>query len=142
MRVLGEGPDPHLHRPQRVEMSDQLRGRDADEPGGEATLRHERLGRPRGDGAHRAGHCHVLGQIEVVGVRLAGGLGDREVAVVGQARDHRFHRVRGEVVGECVRVGRVQGEGSEIARSVGTHHALGRRPGDVRQLDLVTPRFG
>ena len=142
VRMLGQGADPQLHRAQFVEVGDELRGGDADEPGREPALRHEGLLRADRDGAHRARHFHVLGQVEVVRARLAGGLGDRDVAIEGQARDHRVHRVLGQVPGEGRRIARVQGETGEVAGTVRPHHAFRRAAIDVRQMDSVTARFG
>ena len=140
--MLGQGADAQLHGAQLVEVRDELRGGDADEARREPALRHEGLARADGDGAHRAGDLDVLGQVEVVGVRLAGRLRDRDIAVEGQARDHRVHRVLGEVPGERGRVARIEGEAGEVRRAVRPHHRLGGGAVDVGQLHPVTAGFG
>ena len=61
-------------------------------PGREAALRHERLRRAFGDRAHGARDLDVFGQVEVVHAGAPRRLGDADVAVVGQARDHRVAR--------------------------------------------------
>src|SRR6266478_2512501 len=142
VRVLGQGADAQLHGPQRVKVRDQLGSRDADEPGSETTLRHECLASPRREGAYGARDVHIFCPVEVVGVRLAGGCGDPEVAVVRQARNDGIDRVLGEVPGKRHRIGRIEREGEDVARVVGAHHRLRRSPVDIAQLNLVTARFG
>ena len=118
-------------------------GGDADEARREAALGHERLLGAVGDAAHGARDLDVLGEIEVVGAGLAGRLGDRDVAVVGQARDHRVDRVGGEVLGEGCRIGGVEREcRAGCVPAVRAHHRLGGRAVHVGQLDLVTAGFG
>src|SRR4029077_236404 len=99
VRVLRQGADAQLHGPQRVKVRDQLGSGDADEPGSETTLRHERLARPRSEGAYGARDVHIFCQVEVVGARFAGSCGDPEVAVVRQARNDGIDRMLGEVAG-------------------------------------------
>ena len=73
---------------------------------------------------------------------LTGGLRHRDVAVVGQARDHRVHRMSGEVAGERCGVARIESDSSEVRGPVRACDTLGSCTVDICQLHLVTAGFG
>ncbi len=142
VRMLGQGADAQLHRTQLIEMGDQFRGGDADEPRGESALGDEGLGGATRHRAHRAGDFDVLGEVEVVRARLAGRLRDPDVAVERQARDDRIHRVGLQMRRQRRRIGGIQRQGGEVPGAVRPHHRIRRGAVHVGQPDLVGAGFG
>ena len=59
-----QGSDPHFDRIHRIEMGDQIVRRDADEPGGQTTLRHKGLRRVGTQDFDLIGDLDVLRQIK------------------------------------------------------------------------------
>ena len=106
--MLGQGADAQLDRPQLIEMFGELVGRDADESRREATLGHERLRCTTSDAPHGLRHCHVFGEIEVVGVAFAGCFRHCRIAVVRQAGDDGLGLVKHEMVVERLRIAGVE----------------------------------
>ena len=85
-RVAGvhrQGSDPHFHRLEGLEMRHQLLGHDADEPGGQAALRDERMVAPAAHGLDPVGHFHVFREVEIMEPMGPSQLGHRRIAVEG-----------------------------------------------------------
>ena len=86
--MLRKGSHSQAHGAALVEAGDLRRSDDAHEARSEATLgRHQALG----GGTHLddgLGGGHVLGEVEVVQSQGVGHLGEAEVQVVGQTREH------------------------------------------------------
>jgi hypothetical protein len=140
--VLGQGAHAQLDAAQLLEMADERVGSDAHEARREAALRHECLPGAVGDAAHGPGHGHVLGEVEVVGADPARRLGDGDVAVIGQARDHRIHRVCREVGRERRVVPGVEPVRPQALEAVRLDDPAGDSRVHVGELDVVVPGLG
>ena len=142
VRMLGQRAHTQLDAAQLVEMSDQRVGGDADEAGRQPALRHECALGALGERTHGARHGDILGEVEVVRVRLAGRLGDRHVAVERQAGYDCVHRMRAQVGAQLGHILSVQAVGVQSRQLVRIDYGAGDFGIDVRDVHLVIAGFG
>ena len=140
--MLGQGADAQLHRPQLIEVTDQLVRGDRDEPRRQAALGHERLLGAGGDLAHRARDLHVFRQIEVADARAPRRLGDRDVAVVGQAGDHRVDGMLLQMRIQRRPVRGIERMRVQIREAVSVDHGIGGFAAHVREMHFVRAGLG
>ena len=122
--MLGQGADAQLDGAQFVEVPDQFIRSDGDESGRKTALGYERLSGAFRDPAHGASDLHVLGQIEIMYTGAAGGFGDCDIAVVGQARDDGVDGMLLQLRVERRGVGSVDGMSMEVGKAMRVDHGV------------------
>lgn len=86
--MLRQSADPHSNGAAFVEAVRKARSDNADEAGGQATLRRHQAARRLGQFDDEVCRRHVFGQIEVVDPCDVGGARKADVEVIGQAGKH------------------------------------------------------